>query len=117
MDVGEEVNVGVANEEGGSNNSTNKVILSSETECLDGVVITLLPIFATRYVHIRHGNSTYIGLVFKVRKNMYLELLKATPGQASHPGTCIYTFGIKKGSAEKRKRNSSRNLKSRDSRS
>ena len=42
---------------------------SSSAECdSDAVVISLPPIFATRYVHIRQGNSTYIGYVFKVRK-------------------------------------------------
>lgn len=32
----------------------------------DLVYIDLAPIFATRYVHIRHGSSAYIGYVFKV---------------------------------------------------
>ena len=40
----------------------------------DLVCVELPPVFATRYIHVRHSNSTYIGYVFKVRffisKNM-----------------------------------------------
>ena len=32
----------------------------------DLVCVELPPIFATRYIHVRHSNSTYIGYVFKV---------------------------------------------------
>ena len=43
------------------------VVSSSSVESdPDLVCVELPPVFATRYIHVRHSNTTYIGYVFKV---------------------------------------------------
>ena len=53
---------------GGVTKTTVATVASSSSLESDSdiVYIDLAPIFATRYLHIRQGNSTYIGYVFKV---------------------------------------------------